>query len=281
MVEFEDYNEQLFMRSKDRWRRGEAEASPVELRRALPSRFRALPGSETAAEQHQQQPCMLLRAASLAPGDDALGGVAQGTTRPGGGRIMKQERWVLGSLLAISLALVFLCVATYHSNGIDEESQRPFPVVASAKDLALSRRSASPLHPETVVSTAEAKSISQFQKHDISAFISSELQSHSDIAMYTSILGVYNLSMTSATGSSNYELKNINNDEIAIVQFDSRNLNDYWMTSAIWNNYYCARHGHKYIYYTTNNKFCMHGSEELASPWCKVKSMLRCVWLHA
>lgn len=41
--------------------------------------------------------------------------------------------------------------------------------------------------------------------------------------------------------------------EIAILQFDSRKLSDYWHASAIWNKKYCDEHGHIYIYYSTPN----------------------------
>lgn len=190
---------------------------------------------------------------------------------------MKHERFVLGSLLTISLAvLAFLYVATHHSDETDVKSNRPFPVVTSAKDLALKRYPVSLFPAEIITSTSNTvhSSHSLSLSSQVSSFISSEIKRESEIAMYNSILRVFNLSTNSATVNK-YELQMLSNDEIAIVQFDSRKLSDYWMTSAIWNNYYCAKHGHKYVYYTTSSKFCMHGSEELASPWCKVKSMLR------
>ena len=76
-------------------------------------------------------------------------------------------------------------------------------------------------------------------------------------------------------------LSQLDSSEIAIVQFDSRNFadgaNSYWTTSALWNQRYCAMHGHKYYYYTLRDgkgKCKSHTGEELADPWCKVKSML-------
>jgi hypothetical protein len=69
-------------------------------------------------------------------------------------------------------------------------------------------------------------------------------------------------------------LNGIRNDEIALIQFDSRPLKGYWKTAAEWNNYYAHLHNHSYIYYT-NNKRCYHGSEPLASPWCKVLAMMQ------
>lgn len=67
--------------------------------------------------------------------------------------------------------------------------------------------------------------------------------------------------------------------EIALLQFDSRYpLSDYWQSSAMWNEYYCRRHGHTFIYYSLRERgVCMHdpSGERLADPWCKVKAMLQ------
>ena len=38
--------------------------------------------------------------------------------------------------------------------------------------------------------------------------------------------------------------------EIALLQFDSRHLDNYWLTSAIWNDHYAKKHGHKFLYYS-------------------------------
>jgi hypothetical protein len=46
-------------------------------------------------------------------------------------------------------------------------------------------------------------------------------------------------------------LASLKRTEIAILQFDSRKLSDYWHASAIWNKKYCDEHGHIYIYYST------------------------------
>lgn len=70
----------------------------------------------------------------------------------------------------------------------------------------------------------------------------------------------------------------LNPEEIAILQFDSRPLRDYWLTSALWNKHYCDRHGHLYLYYTTSTQSlgsCRYNNEPLASPWCKVKAMIQ------
>jgi hypothetical protein len=75
-------------------------------------------------------------------------------------------------------------------------------------------------------------------------------------------------------------LDEIRPDEIAILQYDSRKpLSDYWLASAQWNKYYCDKHGHRFLYFTSK-----YESEEdlgwcekdvLASPWCKVKAMVQ------
>lgn len=62
-------------------------------------------------------------------------------------------------------------------------------------------------------------------------------------------------------------------EEIAIVQFDSRPLKDYWLAAAKWNDAYCKKHGHKFLYYTTEEE-CHYKQEPLASAWCKVKAMI-------
>jgi hypothetical protein len=63
-------------------------------------------------------------------------------------------------------------------------------------------------------------------------------------------------------------------EQIAIVQYDSRPLQDYWLTSALWNYYYTEIHGHKFIYYNLK-KECHYQETKLADAWCKVKAMLQ------
>lgn len=68
----------------------------------------------------------------------------------------------------------------------------------------------------------------------------------------------------------------LNPEDYAIVQYDSRALSDYWLTSASWNQQYAIRHGHKFIFYQSDT--CVHESGlELATPWCKVWSMVSAV----
>jgi hypothetical protein len=62
--------------------------------------------------------------------------------------------------------------------------------------------------------------------------------------------------------------------QIAIVQYDSRPLRDYWLTSAVWNHYYTQLHGHQFIYYNLE-KECHYQETKLADAWCKVKAMLQ------
>ena len=62
-------------------------------------------------------------------------------------------------------------------------------------------------------------------------------------------------------------------ESFAVLQFDSRPLKNYWLTAALWNNEYCKRHNHKFLYYT-NDGSCHHGNEPLADAWCKVRAML-------
>lgn len=70
-------------------------------------------------------------------------------------------------------------------------------------------------------------------------------------------------------------------DQIAVVQFDSRPLKDYWLVSANWNYLYCLHHGHKYIYYSLQSENdCHYEGELLAAAWCKVKAMIEATKKH-
>ena len=71
---------------------------------------------------------------------------------------------------------------------------------------------------------------------------------------------------------SSVQLEYLNRAEIAILQYDSRPLENYWLASALWNKHYCDLHGHIFIYYS--GKECQYDAfTRLASPWCKVKAM--------
>ena len=77
------------------------------------------------------------------------------------------------------------------------------------------------------------------------------------------------------------QLHELQPEEIAIVQYDSRKLSDYWLASAKWNKYYCDKHGHVFIYYKNkyrkkkDSQWCI--KDTLASPWCKVKAMVQSI----
>lgn len=64
-------------------------------------------------------------------------------------------------------------------------------------------------------------------------------------------------------------------EEIALVQYDSRPLDDYWVASARWNKYYCDLHHHLFIYYNAIKQCEYDKDNPLASPWCKVKAMIQ------
>lgn len=81
------------------------------------------------------------------------------------------------------------------------------------------------------------------------------------------------IAITERNLDENPVLEELEPHEIAIIQFDSRKPGDYWLASALWNQRYCEKHGHVFVYYASK-KACHYGNEELASPWCKVKSMI-------
>jgi hypothetical protein len=82
------------------------------------------------------------------------------------------------------------------------------------------------------------------------------------------------LCLLCAIGAVGYvDLSTLQPEEMAIMQYDSRPMRDYWLAAARWNKNYCNRHGHVFIYYASKEG-CHYGSEELATPWCKVKAML-------
>lgn len=66
--------------------------------------------------------------------------------------------------------------------------------------------------------------------------------------------------------------------ELAIVQFDTRPLGNYWNISAHWNHAYAMKHGHQYAFITLksgHNQDCKRNGIVLSPAWCKVKAMLR------
>ena len=61
--------------------------------------------------------------------------------------------------------------------------------------------------------------------------------------------------------------------DIALIQFDTRPLANYWNASAHWNKLYSLYHGHKYMYMSMRKKPCMCGGYKVAPAWCKVRAM--------
>lgn len=69
------------------------------------------------------------------------------------------------------------------------------------------------------------------------------------------------------------DLSQLEPTAFALLQYDSRDMRDYWQASAVWNHRYCLQHGHRFLYYATREG-CHYADEPLATPWCKVKAML-------
>jgi len=64
--------------------------------------------------------------------------------------------------------------------------------------------------------------------------------------------------------------------ELAIIQFDTRPIGNYWNVSAHWNYAYALKHGHQYAFFTLPaGKACVRKGVSLSPAWCKVKAMLR------
>lgn len=61
--------------------------------------------------------------------------------------------------------------------------------------------------------------------------------------------------------------------DLAIIQFDTRSLSDYWNISVHWNSEYAHKHGHQFAFLTMDGK-CMYATFELSPVWCKVKAMV-------
>jgi hypothetical protein len=66
--------------------------------------------------------------------------------------------------------------------------------------------------------------------------------------------------------------QDIQPNEFAIAQFDTRPMGEYWNVSARWNKAYCDKYNHKYVYLSTLHD-CTYDSYKLANPWCKIKAM--------
>lgn len=63
-------------------------------------------------------------------------------------------------------------------------------------------------------------------------------------------------------------------NDLAVIQYDSRPLSQYWNISARWNKAYCEKYGHQY-YYLSSKLICKYSANlVLANAWCKVKAMI-------
>jgi len=69
----------------------------------------------------------------------------------------------------------------------------------------------------------------------------------------------------------------VRSEDIAIVQFESRPLSDYWNASVHWNNAYAIKHGHQYILISIRKKSCKYANLILSPPWCKVLNITRII----
>ena len=92
--------------------------------------------------------------------------------------------------------------------------------------------------------------------------------------MYLECALLYILAFLLSQTVSYIDLHTLRSDEIAIMQYDSRKMGDYWQAAALWNKHYCEKHGHKFVYYASKEGCHYHG-EKLATPWCKVKAMIQ------
>jgi hypothetical protein len=94
------------------------------------------------------------------------------------------------------------------------------------------------------------------------------------VTFHTVLCAAVVLALKFCRTASYIDLHTLRNDEIALLQYDSRTMGDYWQVSAEWNKHYCDKHGHKFIYYASREGCHYHG-EKLATPWCKVKAMIQ------
>jgi hypothetical protein len=64
-------------------------------------------------------------------------------------------------------------------------------------------------------------------------------------------------------------------EELLIIQFDSRPLDNYWLVTSQWNAHYAARYGHHYQFVTGNDQPCTScDGSTIGQAWCKLKTML-------
>jgi len=69
--------------------------------------------------------------------------------------------------------------------------------------------------------------------------------------------------------------EDIKPEDIALLQYDTRPIRDYWAASFIWNKAYADLHGHQYFYFTMpSGKECRYLEMSLSPAWCKVRAMI-------
>lgn len=51
-------------------------------------------------------------------------------------------------------------------------------------------------------------------------------------------------------------VRDLKPSEVALLQFDSRELDNYWLTSALWNDFFSKKHGHQFLYYSLTKGKC-------------------------
>ena len=68
--------------------------------------------------------------------------------------------------------------------------------------------------------------------------------------------------------------------DIAIIQFDTRELTDYWAVSVRWNRAYADKHGHAYKYFSLKDKKCTYEHLSLSPAWCKVNITISSYTIH-
>ena len=81
-------------------------------------------------------------------------------------------------------------------------------------------------------------------------------------------------SFSSSSSSSSSLLNDLRAEEVAIIQFDSRPLRNYWFTASLWNYHYTQQHNHSFLYYTLQDD-CHYKETKLAEAWCKVRAMIQ------
>lgn len=97
--------------------------------------------------------------------------------------------------------------------------------------------------------------------------------------LISTVISLCNLIYSGHEVLYHHELSITNDDlsdnEIAIVQFDSRPLLGYWNASSHWNKQYAMKYHHEYIYLSMEeHEECVYVTLKLSPVWCKVYAMI-------